>query len=78
MTTESEMIERLAAIEHEQWMAWAMSLMVSERGLSPERVDRWHSLMVPYEQLSEEMKEHDRKWARKVYATMHMPSTLGE
>lgn len=32
--------------------------------------DRWRSLFVPYAELSEDMKEHDRKWARKASAVI--------
>lgn len=63
-----EVIEQLAALEHDQWMQWAQSLMDSEPGLSTARRERWRSLMVPYAELPEEMKEHDRKWARLVIA----------
>lgn len=31
------------------------------------RVENWPKLMVPYSELSEEMKEKDRVYARKVY-----------
>ena len=57
-------IERLAALEHQQWMAWA-STVAEKEPISDERRARWMSCMVPYSQLSEEMKEHDRVWARK-------------
>jgi hypothetical protein len=57
--------EELASLEHEQWMAWAESLMKTEH-LTFSRVERWQGLMVPYNELSDEMKEHDRKWAKKV------------
>ena len=58
------LIERLAELEHNQWMAWAKRLMETET-LSPERIERWKSCMVPYADLTEEMKEFDREWARK-------------
>lgn len=60
---ESQLIEKLAALEHEQWTAWSRDLASKEK-LSETRIARWAGLWVPYEQLSEEMKEHDRKWAR--------------
>jgi hypothetical protein len=53
--------ERLAAIAHDQWMTWANAVL-SE--VHDTRRMRWRKLMVPYVKLSEEMKEHDRKWAR--------------
>lgn len=59
-----KLIERLAEIEHRQWMQWAKTLMEKEPGISQERKDRWNNLMVPYEQLPEEWKEFDREWAR--------------
>lgn len=31
-----------------------------------EKVERWESLWIPYEELTEEMKEKDRKYARKI------------
>lgn len=64
-----ERVERLAAIEHEQWMTWA-STVAEREPISDERRARWMSCMVPYSQLSEEMKEHDRVWARKVIAAL--------
>lgn len=60
------LIDRLADIEHRQWMAWAKKLMETEPGLSPERKARWEKFMVPFEELSEEWKEYDREWARHV------------
>ena len=60
------LIEKLAALEHEQWMEWAKSLM-SKESLSKERTDRWEKeCFMPYEDLSEETKEFDREWAYKV------------
>jgi hypothetical protein len=58
-------LERLAAIEHDQWMEWAKNILTTEN-VSAERKARWEKLFVPYDQLSEEMKEFDRVWARKV------------
>lgn len=59
-----EQIEILAELEHEQWVEWSKN--ISEReNLSQDRVDRWMSLWIPYSELSEEMKEQDRVWARK-------------
>ena len=62
----NELIEQLAELEHDQWMTWAKSLMEKE-DLSPDRVKRWNDeCMMPYGDLSEEMKEYDRVWARKM------------
>ena len=60
----SEDTEKLAALEHEQWMKWAKALMKDE-DLSPERVARWKKLFVAYSKLKPEDKKDDRVWARK-------------
>lgn len=65
--TTEQIIEELADLEHVQWMQWAQTLMDKE-SLSAERCERWSGLMVPYAELSEEMKEYDREWARKALA----------
>lgn len=63
---EDQLIENLARLEHEQWISWASHLKESEN-LSEDRVKRWEEeWFVPYDQLSEEMKEHDRRWARQI------------
>jgi len=60
------LIEAVAEFEHEQWMAWARNIVDKEPGLSEERKERWRKLFVPYSELSEEMKDADREWARAV------------
>lgn len=62
MTT--PLLEKLAALEHDQWVKWSKELAEKER-LSPDRVERWKQFWVPYEELDEATKEHDRKWARQ-------------
>lgn len=59
------LVEDIAALEHDQWVEWAKSLMENE-DLSEDRVERWEGFMVPYEKLSEEDKESDREYAQKV------------
>lgn len=58
-----ELIEQLAKLEHDQWMEWSKSV---SKEVSEERLNRWKKLWIPYSKLSEEMKEEDRKYARKV------------
>ncbi len=72
-----EFLEALASIEHEQWVHWASGLLKVEPNLSTERVARWKRLMVPYDQLPEDVKEVDRMLARKVVAAIETfrPST---
>ena len=60
-----QLLEKLATLEHEQWIAWSKSI-VREEQISLERYNRWVELWVPYEDLTEEQKEQDRVWARKV------------
>lgn len=62
---QKELIEKLAELEHEQWMAWSMDI-ASKELLTNERLERWKRLWVPFQELTEEMKEQDRKWAKKV------------
>ena len=67
--TDEEIIESLAELEHKQWMKWADTIMQTEK-ISDDRFARWASCMIPYADLSEEMKEHDRVWARKALAIL--------
>lgn len=59
------LLEKLAAVEHDQWFTWAATLLDQE-DISDDRASRWKQYFVPYEELPEEIKEHDRVWARKV------------
>ncbi len=56
--------EKIAELEHEQWVVWAGHL-ISVEHLSHERLERWQKLMVSYSQLTEEQKDQDRIWADK-------------
>lgn len=47
-------------------MEWAKALLKSEPGISKERKERWAKLFVPYSSLSDESKEQDRVYARKI------------
>ena len=65
ITDVTELVELLAAGEHEQWAAWAQAILDSEPGLSDGRKAAWPGLIAtPYENLSEELKDKDR---REVY-----------
>ena len=63
-----KVIEELAKLEHEQWAYWAVNLLKDEKvDVDKVTAARWHELIATkYDDLSEEMKEEDRKWARKV------------
>ncbi|MFA7164650.1 MAG: hypothetical protein WC124_02225 [Desulfoplanes sp.] len=57
-------IEQLAAEEHKQWAAWATDILNTEV-VSSQRAARWVELIqTEYENLSEEMKELDRREVR--------------
>lgn len=61
----TKLLESLAALEHEQWIAWSKSITYTEN-ISKDRFDRWRRLWCPYSELTGVMKDQDRKWARKV------------
>lgn len=65
----TELRERLAELEHEQWISWVETIIATEP-ISNVRKDRWTTFMIPYVELAEEIKEHDRVWADKVLAIM--------
>jgi hypothetical protein len=62
-----ELLERLAELEHEQWVAWSRAVAAE---VPAERRRRWQECWVPYAELTEEVKELDREWARKVLAAL--------
>lgn len=66
---EPSLREQLAALEHEQWMAWSQNIATSEF-ISTERLSRWAALWLPYDELTEEQKDQDREWADKVLAAL--------
>ncbi|MFV9676121.1 MAG: hypothetical protein ACNYVW_00460 [Methanosarcinales archaeon] len=67
MSFNTEQLERLAALEHEQWTVWSKNIMQTEH-ISLDRRIRWDQLWRPYAELTEKEKEQDRVWARKVIA----------
>lgn len=78
---EEELIEKLAELEHEQWMYWSRAVVEQVLGDSTsssfdvykrmlEKHQSWLEYWKPYEELSEEVKEHDRKWAYKAAKIM--------
>ena len=59
----SDIIERLAAHEHEQWAHWTRYMLDN---LTEENIARWRQqIETDYQDLSESEKESDRQWARK-------------
>ena len=70
----SDLLEELAALEHEQWMRWSKA--VAEE-VSPARYYRWQKCWRPYHELPEDMKELDREWARKVIEVLERHGIVG-
>jgi len=71
MRSEEQMLEEIAALEHEQWAIWAKTLMATEQ-LTDARKERWsHLVDAPYLYLTEEEKEYDRYWARRVVQVLN-------
>jgi len=64
-TKENLLVEKLAELEHEQWMEWSKHIAGRE-SISEGRYQRWCKQWIPYKDLTEEEKEQDRKYARKV------------
>lgn len=74
-----ELIEKLANLEHEQWMFWSKDLAEKLIADDPQhnrhkigarviaKVKSWkENYWKPYEELTEEGKDMDREWAEKV------------
>ncbi len=71
----SDLRERLAALEHEQWAHWTRHLLAN---LTPENVARWRRQCdTPYDRLTEAEKESDREWADRVLAVLAAAGTSG-
>ena len=61
--TVDKLIEALAEIEHEQWSHWSRA--VADH-VTPATRTKWQRAWKNYSDLTEELKEADRVWARKV------------
>ena len=67
--TYKQLIEWLADLEHQQWIAWIKNIVDSEK-ISEDRMVRWAGLLKDYKKLTEEQKEQDREWAEKIISEM--------
>jgi hypothetical protein len=67
-----ELVEKLSAPEHEQWVQYSKSVYKQIRqsasidDLIKKATDKWSSKWKPYDSLSESEKDKDRIWANKV------------
>jgi hypothetical protein len=62
-----DLVEALAEIEHQQWLHWSKA--VAPEVSNPTRL-KWQSCWREYSELTENVKEADRVWARKVVALL--------
>lgn len=62
-----DLVEALAKIEHEQWMYWSQAVAAV---VTVETRDKWQRSWVDYSELTDDLKEADRVWARKVLALL--------
>ena len=60
-----ELREKLASIEHDQWVAWSKAIAKTEN-IEKSRLKHWKELWCDYDQLSDKMKKLDREWADAV------------
>ena len=63
MVDEETLLEKLSELEHDQWMLWSKGVA---REVGFRRRRRWKQYWIPYAELTEEAKERDRVWARKI------------
>lgn len=52
--------ENLARLAHRLWTHWSQHI-AEEEDISQDRYERWEKLWVPFDDLSEEMKDKDRE-----------------
>lgn len=64
-----EAVEVLAEVEHDQWVEWSKTIVQQEK-ISEERTERWARYWRPYAELSADVQEHDRVWARRALAAL--------
>ena len=66
-SSHSELIEALAAIEHEQWIHWSHAAATDVSAMT---WTKWQSSWVKFDELPDNLKEADRVWARKVMSLL--------
>ena len=64
---EKNLLEELSKLIHDEWVEWAQQI---EHEVADDRKARWQTVYCEYEDLSEEMKEKDRVYGRKVLAML--------
>lgn len=68
----TDKLEKLSEYIHEEmWTKWAKIMIEQEPNISEERKKRWNEeCFIPYNELTEEMKDIDRIFARKIISLM--------
>lgn len=61
---EQKLLEELSELEHQQWICWAQNILQAE-AVSNKTQERWKKYFVPYSELTQELKNLDRSFARK-------------
>jgi len=56
-------LERLAELEHDQWVFWTKAIAAK---VPEELKEQWERYWIPYSELPEHVKDQDRAWARMV------------
>jgi hypothetical protein len=69
----TDLVEALAELEHEQWMHWSGAV---ESDVAEPRRTQWRRCRVRYAELTDELKEADRVWARKVLALLRQRNVI--
>ncbi len=62
-----DLIEALAELEHKQWQHWSKT---AAHAVPHELRAKWERSWRPYAELSDELKECDRVWARRVISLL--------
>jgi hypothetical protein len=60
--------ELLPVLAHRLWVHWSQHI-AEEENISQERLERWESYWVPYDELPEDVKQTDRDLAYKYSAS---------
>ena len=65
----TQLREKLAALEHDQWAHWTEYML---NNLTPDNIERWkRQINTPYAHLTGKEKDSDREWADKVLQIIH-------
>ena len=72
----NDLLEKLAELEHKQWETWTQYMLDHDTIVNRMRWQR--QSLTDYRELSEEDKEKDRIWARKILQVLAQVATYVE